>query len=1141
MALRWRHCRGQAQVVRTVCGRSASGSACGGLSSLPRCLGPGRGSVASASVAAAGLLSGTARAELPLPPRLLLLCPSSAPSFWGSPSLVQANGKIGAVWWDGATVLSSPPVFCSVDLAGAERALCQRDTLCDDGALPRLEESAVGRQAKELSRPRLGVGNYGSGTLLSSPYRKKGARTLSSSYPETLVGLGSAPGGQSCWKSAEIPALPSPPGGWQPRPIGAPALQPRWRLATAAARSGAPSPGTEAARRAPPSGCLSQGAPEGRSRGGGGEGAGQAGQQKRAAAARRRQRRDGGGAAGAAAPLSGSGSGMKASAEAGQPQPQEGEARCPREGGRSEATEAERLRTRERLEATLAGLAELAFLRRRQELRVRRLLLGVSPAASPPARPGPGEPPPPPGDGAGAGAGAAARSLEEKFLEENILLLRRQLNCLRRRDAGLLNQLQELDKQISDLRLDVEKTAEEHLEMDSRPSSGFYELSDGGASGSLSNSSNSVFSECLSSCPSSACFCSPLDASVSSSDGRPKSTDLIGWMEHNKGSQHEDQSVGIVSHSLSTTHSNSLEVVADVHPKYQCDLVSKNGNDVYRYPSPLHAVAVQSPMFLLPVMSTPLREEEDKGIGNVDDICVGSELDTKTGTSSHLSDSQSASVPAATKKMDGYILSLVQKKIPSVRTNKPRTNLNADPAKGILRHGSICARQASGVTPNNAVPLKNSIQVFPRSAAASTILDNGTVSPSKQHLRELNSERPEAKKIPLSNSLSPNSSHELQSKPSLRTVRPQEAVRCPVVSKGDGPQEGGQTFVTKESPFRHTAPLKENKAIQLPKKILLKSSGVQATHSVSPPRETRPSLDFKSEGSSSQSIEEGLLVNAHYIPAQPQPVRLHKSTRNVRILKSSMVKHRSHLVTVLENSPLAGREKGKPGVKKCRFPNDLDTNKKPKKTASRGKKNSHLQPETNLLSRPPGVLKSTTRPHGHSREPVVAKPKHKRADYRRWKLSAEVSYEEALKRARRNQREGLGVYSQVPHPYVSPYAYVASDSEYSAECESLFHSTVVDTSEDERSNYTTNCFGDSESSLSEVEFVGESTTTSDSDESGGLIWSQFVQTLPLQTVTATAELHENAAKAFVKIKASHNLKKKILRFRSGSLKLMTTV
>ncbi|XP_015278859.1 PREDICTED: dapper homolog 1 [Gekko japonicus] len=718
----------------------------------------------------------------------------------------------------------------------------------------------------------------------------------------------------------------------------------------------------------------------------------------------------------------------------------------------------------------------------------------------------------------------------------------RRRNCLRRRDAGLLNQLQELDKQISDLRLDVEKTADERLEMDSRPSSGFYELSDGGASGSLSNSSNSVFSECLSSCPSSACFCSPLDTSLSSSDGRPKSADLIGWMEYNKGGQPEDQSVGTVSHSLSTRHSNSLDVIAEVHPKYQCDLVSKNGNDVYRYPSPLHAVAVQSPMFLLPATSSPPREEEDRSICNVGEVCVGSELDTKTGTSCHPSESHSASLPMATKKMDGYILSLVQKKIPSVRTNKPRTNLNADPAKGILRHGSICARQGASAAHTNAVLVKNPSQVFPRSATATPVLDNGAFSPSKQRLREASIENLETKKIPLPTAFSPNPNHELQSKPpSSRTVKPQEVIRCPVVSKGDGPKERGQTFVTKESPCRNTPPLKENKAIQIPKKIPLKNNGGQATHSVSPPHETRPSLDFKSEGSSSQSQEEGLLVNAQYVPAQPQTFRLHKGTRSVKILKSSMVKHRSHLVTVLENSPLAGREKGKPPGKKCRFPDDLDTNKKLKKTTSRGKKSGHLPTETSLLSRPPGVLRSTARPHGYSREPVVAKPKHKRADYRRWKLSAEVSYEEALKRARRNRREGLGVYSQVTHPYASPYAYVASDSEYSAECESLFHSTVVDTSEDERSNYTTNCFGDSESSLSEVEFVGESTTTSDSDESGGLIWSQFVQTLPIQTVAAASELHDNAAKTFVKIKASHNLKKKILRFRSGSLKLMTTV
>ncbi|XP_053140018.1 dapper homolog 1 [Hemicordylus capensis] len=839
---------------------------------------------------------------------------------------------------------------------------------------------------------------------------------------------------------------------------------------------------------------------------------------------------------------------MKASPEPPGLQPQEPEsqpaagreadARCwARDGSKSETTEAERLRTRERLEATLAGLAELEFLRQRQELRVQRLLR-AAPAASP-AGVGPGEPP---GDAAGVAAAAPPRSLEEKFLEENILLLRRQLNCLRRRDAGLLNQLQELDKQISDLRLDVEKTADEHLETDSRPSSGFYELSDG-ASGSLSNSSNSVFSECLSSCHSSTCFCSPLDVSLNSSDGRPKSADLVGWLEYNKGSQHEEQSVGLASHSLSTPHSNSLDVVLDVHPKYQCDLVSKNGNDVYRYPSPLHAVAVQSPMFLLPVTGNTPREEGERVGSSIGEVGVGAEHDSaKTSTSSCLPlNSHSTSCPTANRKMDGYILSLVQKKTPSVRTNKPRTNLNADPAKGILRHGSICVRQMAAVAHNNVVNLKSSSQAFPHSSGNTTTLDNGTFSPLKQHSRD--TEHLETKKIPFPTTFPPNANSELQSKHSTRSVKPQEATRCPGSNKGDGSKESGQSVAAcgKESPSRHTTPPKENKGAQLPKKIMFKNSGVQATRSTSPPQEMRPPLDFKSEGSSTQSLEEGLLVNAQYIPAQPQTVRLHKGTRSVKILKSSMMKHRSHLVTVLENGPQGGREKSKSTGKKCRFPDDLDTNKKPKKAASRGKKSGHLQLEGSLLSRPPGVLKSAVRPHGLGREPVVAKPRHKRADYRRWKLSAEVSYEEALRRARRHRREAIGVYSQVPHSYVSPYAYVASDSEYSAECESLFHSTVVDTSEDERSNYTTNCFGDSESSLSEVEFVGESTTTSDSDESGGLIWSQFVQTLPIQTVAAASELHGNAAKAFVKIKASHNLKKKILRFRSGSLKLMTTV
>ncbi|KAK2506448.1 hypothetical protein MC885_016252 [Smutsia gigantea] len=802
----------------------------------------------------------------------------------------------------------------------------------------------------------------------------------------------------------------------------------------------------------------------------------------------------------------------------------------------------ERLRTRERQEATLAGLAELEYLRQRQELLVRGALRGAGGAgvAAPRAGELPGE--------------AAQRSrLEEKFLEENILLLRKQLNCLRRRDAGLLNQLQELDKQISDLRLDVEKTSEEHLETDSRPSSGFYELSDG-ASGSLSNSSNSVFSECLSSCHSSTCFCSPLEATLTISDGCRKSADLIGWLEYKEG-HCEDQASGATCCSPSTSQFNSLGIITDVNPKYQCDLVSKNGNDVYRYPSPLHAVAVQSPMFLLCLTGNPLRDEERLS-SHASDICVGSELDTiKTDTSLPSPSSLwSAPHPTSTKKMDGYILSLVQKKHP-VRTNKPRTSVNADPTKGLLRNGSVCVRVTGSVSQGSGGNLKNPKQA-PLPSGGTPSLDNGTLSPLKQWSKEARAEQLESKRLPLPEGCSPGMvATELQSKRLPRNAKPvsQEHAWCPTTLAAESPKESSQIPASsaKESLGQVPAPLHESKVVQPLKKMSQKNS-LQAVPPAAPPPvtpallssafvvEERPALDFKSEGSS-QSLEEGLLVKAQFLPGQQAGARPPRGTRLAAGPRSAALKHRAQAPNGPESALPTVREKTRAASKKCRFPDDVDTNKKLRKATAKGRKGGGGQPEAGLASRPLGAgHRAGNRAHGHGREVVVAKPRHKRTDSRRWRSAAEISYEDALRRSRRPRRGNAGLYpAAVPPPYASPYTYVASDSEYSAECESLFHSTVVDTSEDEQSNYTTNCFGDSESSVSDGEFVGESTSSSDSEESGGLIWSQFVQTLPIQTVTAP-DLHK-PTKTFVKIKASHNLKKKILRFRSGSLKLMTTV
>ncbi|XP_063295283.1 dapper homolog 1 [Pelobates fuscus] len=795
----------------------------------------------------------------------------------------------------------------------------------------------------------------------------------------------------------------------------------------------------------------------------------------------------------------------------------------PRRQDKPGEADSERHRTRERLEATLAGLGELDHLRQRQEGLVRAALCG------PPAR-DPG------------------RSLEERILEDNILLLKKQLNCLRKRDAGLLTQLHELDKQINDLKLDTEKPAEEHLENDSRPSSGFYELSDG-TSGSLSNSSNSVFSECLSSCQSSTCFCSPLEASLHLTDGQPKSADdFFEWLDYRDG---QSEVTGTIRRSLSTPHSTATDNATDVNPKYQCDLVSKNGSDIYRYPSPLHAVAVQSPMFLLSVMGN-IKEEREVG-SNISDGCMIPELDSIKPEGLFPQQSSDCSVSAPSRKMDGYILSIIQKKSHPVRTNKPRTSVNADPVKGILRHGSMCIKQTGAVSNSSISNPKNSIQPCLHSSAI-TSLDNGTCPPLKSCLKDSQSEQLEGKRMPSTLSCSPSNLNELQGQNSSRhnvKMVGQGLGKNPLLVTPSVLKELNSVLNTPtnasnsacsgslmESPHSSVPLPKEIKIVPPTKRISSKNTN-SSCHSSS--LDERPSLDFKSEGSSSQSLDEGLLVNAHYIPAQQEVLKLNKTTKNVKIVKSSTLKHRANVHHLLENGSQTLKEKGKAVGKKCRFPDDLDTNKKTRKISPRSKKVVHSPGESATISKNAGGARSGNKPHGHAKDVVLAKPKHKRGDYRRWKSSAEISYEEALRRARRrNQRELVGVYAQVPIPYASPYTYIASDSEYSAECESLFHSTVVDTSEDEQSNYTTNCFGDSESSLSEVEFVGESTTsTSDTDESGGLIWSQFVHTLPMQSA-ATADLH-TTAKAFVKIKASHNLKKKILRFRSGSLKLMTTV
>ncbi|CAN9501929.1 unnamed protein product [Ophioblennius macclurei] len=811
-------------------------------------------------------------------------------------------------------------------------------------------------------------------------------------------------------------------------------------------------------------------------------------------------------------------------------------------GGRrdADAAAAERPRpvVRERLEAAASGLAELDYLRQRQEELVRAALelqeppVGEEEAEEEQRR------------------REVQLSSEEKLLEENILLLRRQLNCLRRRDVGLLSQLQELDRQISDLRLDTEAPLDPP-ETDSRPSSGFYELSDA-ASGSLSNSSNSVFSEC---------FCTTIDA-----DGRLATTDEApGCSECDRlfgGLWDDSASSATVRRSLSAPHPPASDVASslvsgDVQSVFHCD--------AYRYPSPLHAVAVQGPADLLGHGGHGREEAGNEGPKPETSSFVPPSASWPAASSSPSSSSQTP----PHKRLDGYIYSLLQRRAQPVRTCRPRTSISTDPSKSVLRQVSLCNRQlsnsgsGSGLGPGT---LRTSeLQSF---IAASS-------SPQRQQVSvDRKSEDQETANA------SPNCSGDLQLADSPRGLGAKRSsaaanhdVQANSLKKQSGvplPLAPGTATTTTPAPatplkdFRelNTVTLgsspKESKRQRWPpdQELLLKQpsqsgppkTGPRPVHSTpvenpyvpdqGPVEDSTQNQEKKSHGAKSVSANHKVRKNGAKKSGRLKTVRESEHVEAAPVRRGDKSHRRAKGSRQADDAASTRTATSKRGVssrtKRIATPQAESRTDRPGATTPRSVRSAALKHHHHHHG-------NHHRRHQHSREPVVVitKLKHKRDDYQRSRTTAEVPFDEALRRAQRRQKKDLPGLPSSPSGgrICSPYAYVAgSDSEYSAECASLFHSTIVDTSEDETSNYTTNRFGDSES--------GEDAhSTSDTEESGGGGAGRArgrgngATGQEAMTMTTTP----GRAKACVKIKASHNLKKRILRFRSGSLKLMTTV
>ncbi|XP_027701833.1 dapper homolog 3-like [Vombatus ursinus] len=306
-----------------------------------------------------------------------------------------------------------------------------------------------------------------------------------------------------------------------------------------------------------------------------------------------------------------------------------------------------------------------------------------------------------------------------------------------------------------------------------------------------------------------------------------------------------------------------------------------------------------------------------------------------------------------------------------------------------------------------------------------------------------------------------------------------------------------------------------------------------------PPAEPAPAVS-----SSPPSPGEGRLVKAQYIPAAHGGVRgppVARAARRKGPPPPPLTRGRS-----VELSP--PRERPRPGgARKGRFPDGAARRGSP-----RGKKAARSQSENSLLNRPgagPGEPKYHTvereepRPARPRRTPAGAAP----ASSRRWRSTAEISGEEAEggRRVKAAPRGGGGrAVGGVPGPSPAPprrllYGCAGSDSECSAGRGGAVGRRGPPLG-GSGSGYGP-AYGESESSASDGESLAFSSASSDSEGSGGgLVW-------PQQLAAASAAAGPGGGpgggqgKVFVKIKASHALKKKILRFRSGSLKVMTTV
>ncbi|XP_060936177.1 dapper homolog 1 isoform X2 [Limanda limanda] len=251
-----------------------------------------------------------------------------------------------------------------------------------------------------------------------------------------------------------------------------------------------------------------------------------------------------------------------------------------------------------------------------------------------------------------------------------------------------------------------------HLDSDSRPSSGFYSVS----GSSLSDSCYSVSSDAAQGGPAPPV---PPTRPLTLWEQVPPSKDNTDILWSERAAQKQEQpalpkSQGDGEPSETTPVSaSSLHLKPQLDPRYCIDLVSRRNKEVYPYPSPLHAVALQSPLF------TSQSQEQSSSL-NPEMTPLDEPLESNTDPALP---QQTAALPSVTQ-LEQYISRLAHQY--HGRVTSSTSDLSSAATAGPVIHRGLC-------TPGKSHGSTVSLSAFESRSTTSTI-PGGSITPSKSLL-----------------------------------------------------------------------------------------------------------------------------------------------------------------------------------------------------------------------------------------------------------------------------------------------------------------------------------------------------------------------------------------------------------------------